>query len=349
MEELLKKLLESELLDAETAEAIKRKLAEVEAKAEERAVKKLEDTYKSDKNKLVAALDLMISEGLRTAVNEFSQERRSLSKLAAKAAKEAATADRRADEALARKAAALQIMLEGNIEKEIREFRTDRKAERAAVVKVIREARLKAEKDREAFVKRGAVVLETVIEDMLGKKVKELAEDIRAARKNDFGRRIFEAVAAEFRSSFYNENAEAKKLASALAKTQEKLRVVETKSKAILTKQAKALSEAKAEAKKLNELKERAKIKAQLLGNLSGDAKKQMAVILESQPTSALQTTYKKFLPEVLSGSKGGRLLESRQEPRLELREGNRSHNSSEFSDTDSDLADLRARAGIRS
>lgn len=352
MEELLKKLLESELLDAETAEAIKRKISEVESAAEARATKRLEGTYRDDKQKLVAAMDLMIAEGLRTAVEEFARERKSLGRLAAKAAKEAATANRRADEALARKAAALQIMLEENIKKEIAEFRQDRKAERAAVVKVVREARHKADRDREAFIKRGAVVLETVIEDMLGKKVKELAEDIKAARRNDFGRRIFESVAAEFRSTFYNENAEARKLARALAATRKRLAVVESTAKVAVEAAKKEATKAASESKRLREQAERSKLKSELLGKLSGDARNQMRVILESQPLGSMRDTYKKFLPEVLSGTKGRRLLESRAGVKptgtLELKEGNRDRAATGFSDTDGDLAALRLRAGIR-
>jgi hypothetical protein len=117
MEELLKKLLESELLDAETVDAIKKKISEVESAAEAKAAKKFEQAYKADKEKLVAAMDLMISEGIRGAIEEFAAEKHSLNKIAARTAKAAAQADKIANEKMARKAAALKIMLEGNLAK----------------------------------------------------------------------------------------------------------------------------------------------------------------------------------------------------------------------------------------
>lgn len=350
MEELLKKLLESELLDTETVDALKKKISEIESLAEARAAKKFEQVYNEDKQKLIAAMDLMISEGIKKTVEEFAAERKSLNKIAAQTAKAAANATKIAEDKAARKVAALKIMIENNLEKELTEFREDRKSERAAVVKVIREARLKATKDREAFVKRGAVVLETVIEDMLGKKMKELAADIKAARRNDFGRRIFESVAAEFRSTFYNENAEAKKLARALAETRQKLSVLESKTTKLVSSAQNEAKDAKRRAQKLQEQIERSKTMNELLRPLNGDARKQMKVILESQPTAALRGSYKKFLPEVMAS--GRPLLENkrREQPRLELKEGNRKigHASLSEPSMDGDLRDLRVRAGIR-
>lgn len=348
MEELLKKLLESELLDADTVNALKRKISEVETAAENRAAKKFEQTYAEDRQKLIAALDLMVSEGIKKTVQEFNSERKSLNKIAAQTARAAANAEKIAEEKVARKIAALKIMLEENLEKEIKEFRDDRRAERTAVVKVIKEAKLKASKDRDAFVKRGAVVLETIIEDMLGKKMKELTEDIKAARRNDFGRRIFETFSAEFRSTFYNENAEAKKLAKSLSEARRKISVLENKAKTVIESAKSEAVVAKRQVAKLQEQADRQRTMNKLLANLKGDARKQMKVILESQQTASLRTAYKKFLPEVLKPA-SRKLLENRRpvEPMLELKEGNRRFGEVVNGEPDSELINLRIRAGL--
>jgi hypothetical protein len=348
MEELLKKLLESELLNEETVKAIRGRISEVEAKAEARAKKKLEEQYNTDRQRLVAAADLMISEGVEKAIREFAEERLSLKKLAARAAKAISESDKRSNEKASKRLAALEIMLEGALESELREFRNDRKAERAAVVKAIRETRASAERERETFVKRGAVVLETVVDEMLGKKMKELESDIRAARRNDMGRRMMEAFAAEFRSSFYSENAEAKKLAKALVATKRKLEETRRLASKKIQMSENRASEAAREAKLLKEQATRSAVMGELLSKVSGETRKQMKVILESQQTHKLRDAFKKFLPEVTKTN--GRLLESkRPTPRLELKEGNREQRdvTPATSDLD-DLARLRNAAGIR-
>ena len=341
------------MLDAETVDALKKKISEIESLAEARAAKKFEQVYNEDKQKLIAAMDLMISEGVKKSVQDFANERKSLNKIAAQTAKAAANATKIAEDKAARKVAALTIMIENNLSKELAEFREDRKSERAAVVKVIREARLKSAKDREAFIKRGAVVLETVIEDMLGKKMKELSADIKAARRNDFGRRIYESVAAEFRSTFYNENVEAKKLSRALAESRNKLNSIQSRSAKMIAEAQAEAKTAKRQAKLLKEQVERGKTMSALLKPLNGEAKRQMKVILEAQPTAMLRESYKKFLPEVMGNRTSGRsLLENKrkEQPRLELKEGNRKldHVSLSDSSIDGDLKDLRIRAGIR-
>jgi hypothetical protein len=50
--------------------------------------------------------------------------------------------------------------------------------------------------------------------------MKQLHEDIEAHRQNDFGRRIFEAVAAEFQTSYLAEGTEMRKLQKVLESKQ---------------------------------------------------------------------------------------------------------------------------------
>lgn len=348
MEELLKKLFESELLDEETVKAIRAKVSSIETEAEARAKKRLEEQYNADRQRIVAAADMMIAEGIEKAIKDFTEERSSLKKLAARAAKTIAEADVRANAKANRRVAALEIMLEGALEKELREFRADRKSERAAVVKAIRETRANAEKEREAFVKRGAVVLETVVDEMLGKKMKELESDIKAARRNDMGRRIMEAFAAEFRGSFYNENAEAKKLARTIVKLKKELNETRRVASSKLQESARRVQLAEGKAKQLVESSNRQAVMNELLSKLNGDARKQMKVILEAQQTNKLREAFKKFLPEV--SKTAGRLLETRRPaPRLELKEGNRAQRDVLPSTEDiKELDRLRNAAGIR-
>jgi hypothetical protein len=348
MDEFLKKLLESELLNEETAQALRKHLSEIESRAEERAAKKLEEKYRTDMARLMRATELMVEDGVTSAVKEMAGERSELRRLGAKAAKAIAEADANAERRLRRQAKALEVAMEGSLRKELEEFRESRKAERASVVKRLREMQLRSERDSDTFVKRGAVVLETIVEKMLKGQLKELREDIVAAKRSDFGRRIMEAFDAEFRTKFFRADREASKVARAYAATKKKLAEAEMRASKALKEANSRASAAEAKAARLIESADRAKTRAQLLGKLSGDQRKHMGVLLEGH-RGDLREAFKKFLPTVLSeGKPAGRdRLVRGPKPRLELREGNRAERSGARPDVvDAELIQLRKLAG---
>jgi hypothetical protein len=126
----------------------------------------------------------------------------------------------------------------------------------------------------------------------------QLREDIEAARKNDFGRRIFESFSSEYAASHLNEKSETAKL----------LKVVKVKEQE-LEEAAKIV----AETQKLIESKEtelraakgqavRKEVMGELLGPLSGDKRSVMGELLESVQTEKLRSAYDKYLPAVMNG-----------------------------------------------
>lgn len=355
MDEILKKLLESELLDKATADAIKAKVTEVEAAAESRVKKRLEALYKDDQRRLVAATEAMIKEGIDKAISDIAAERKTLSKLTAKAAKAIAEADKRAERKARKIAEALGVMVEDCLTKEMGEFHEERKAERAKTVKAIRESRASIERDRQAFIKRGAVVLETIIDGQVGAKIKELANDIREARRSDFGRKIFESFAAEFRTSFYNESAEAKKLSLKLAEATKQLKAVKAQAAKKIEVLESDRRRAVTKAKVLQEQSARGKEIASLLSRVPASGRQQMKALLEAQPTDKIRSAFKRYLPEVMGRSAPGmrkvKLAESStrklDRSTLVLKEGNRMTPEPKAAGGLDDLARLRAAAGI--
>ena len=124
----------------------------------------------------------------------------------------------------------------------------------------------------------------------------QLQEDIKVARENNFGRRIFEAYAAEFGATHLNEKAEVKKLYDMLAQKDQKL------AEAIeLTEKAKVLVESKErELRVIKESNTRADLMQELLAPLNKEKQDVMRNLLESVQTNRLKSAFEKYLPAVL-------------------------------------------------
>lgn len=349
MEELLKKLIESELLDSDTVDSIKEALAAKEQEIEDRVRKEFSESYKSDQDKLIVAVETMLDDRLRTELTEFAEDRANLRKMTAKATRAIREADSNAKKTLKKKIVTFESLLKDGLTKELEEFAEDRKIQRNSFLKQVKENKARSEKDRAAFVTRGAAVLESLMEGELRKLINEFREDIVEAKRNDFGRRVFEAMAAEYRSTFFNENNEAKKLAKDLKETKVALKKIRESYNSKVTSYKTKLTESENRARKLEESTRRSKTINSLISKLtSGKAKKDMKTILESVPTSKLESTFKRYLSEVAKAPAGsGRkpLSESRGPSRSSvLRNGNLSESKVVTDDADADLQSMITR-----
>jgi len=128
-------------------------------------------------------------------------------------------------------------------------------------------------------------------------ELSQLQEDIRVARENNFGRRIFEAYASEFGATHLNEKAEVRKLHDTIANKDAKL------SEAIrLIRNAKVLNESKErEIRMIKETNQRANVMDELLAPLNQEKQEVMRNLLESVQTTRLKNAFEKYLPAVLT------------------------------------------------
>ena len=128
-------------------------------------------------------------------------------------------------------------------------------------------------------------------------ELNQLQEDIKVARENNFGRRIFEAYAAEFGATHLNEKAEVRKLHDMIAHKDAKL------AEAIeITQKAKTLVESKErEMRILKESNQREAALEELLSPLNKEKAEVMRNLLESVQTARLSNAFEKYLPAVLA------------------------------------------------
>ena len=127
-------------------------------------------------------------------------------------------------------------------------------------------------------------------------ELSQLQEDIKVARENNFGRRIFEAYAAEFGATHLNEKAEVRKLHDVIRAKDEKL------AEAIrFAHKAKVLVESKErDLRIIKESNQRQAAMDELLNPLNEEKAEIMRNLLESVQTPRLKAAFEKYLPAVL-------------------------------------------------
>jgi hypothetical protein len=126
--------------------------------------------------------------------------------------------------------------------------------------------------------------VDAFLEMRLSAEIAELKEDLDAQRQNDFGRRVFEAVAEEYALSFADdESSEA-----TLRETQQRLADTES-----------ALEEAESARAEIERVVEMERI----LSPLSGRQHEVMEAILRTVPTEQLEEGYKTFIGRVIRES----------------------------------------------
>ena len=139
--------------------------------------------------------------------------------------------------------------------------------------------------------------MNTVVTTHLKSEMSQLKEDIKTARENDFGRRIFESFATEFSATHLNEKAETRKLFAQL--TEKEAQLAESTKK---VNEAKKLVESKErEIRVITESNQRQKVMDELLGTLNEEKASVMKDLLESVQTPRLKAAFDKYLPSVLN------------------------------------------------
>ena len=314
----LKPLLDSDLITEETrteiTEAWEAKLSEAREQARAELREEFAQRYEHDKSVMVEALDKMVTDGLTAEIANVQAEKRTIAEdrvrfqhkikesaqkfnsfMVTKLAEEIGEL-RRDRKMHSEGLEKLENFMVHALAHEIQEFAADKRDVVETKVRLVREARGKLESLKARFVKESAEKMSQAVSRHLKAELNQLQEDIRVARENNFGRRIFEAYASEFGATHLNEKAEVRKLYSALAQREQQL------SEAIkLAKRAKVVVESKErEIRIIKESNERDSTMEMLLAPLNREKQDIMRNLLESVQTSRLKNAFEKYLPAVL-------------------------------------------------
>jgi len=362
MLDALKTLFENDVVSEEVRheieEAWNKKVKENRQQVTAELREEFAQKYEHDKQTMVEAIDSMISERLASEIEEFAEDRKQLAEAKARyavAMRENAgllktfVVDQLSKEvgelhedqkSMANKFKMLEDFVVESLAKEIAEFNEDKKDLAETKVRLVREAKSHFNKLKTQFVEKSAEKVASITDKVLNREIGQLKEDIEAARKNDFGRKLFEAFAAEYSNSYLNEKSETSKL----------LKVVELKDKqlaeakvAVAEKQKLAESKDE-EIRKISDAAKRKDTINELTAPLSKGQKEIMIDLLESVQTPKLQSAFDKYLPAVIDGKtpeKKAIMTEGKEVT------GNREEANVSDKASDSNVIDLRRLAGL--
>ena len=272
--------------------------------------------YEHDKSAMVEAVETMLADRLQAELSELAEDRQGLIEARAKYAqkiKSDATAmeafvlnnlrkelaelheDRKA---VANNVGKLESFIVDALAKEIAEFHSDKKDLAETKVKLVRESKAKFEQVKKDFIARSAAIIQETVSKGLKSEMTQLREDIDAARKNDFGRRLFESFASEYAASHLNEKSETAKLLKVVATKEQELE----EAARIVAETQKLVESREQELRIAQNAMNRKEVMSELLGPLGGDKREVMKELLESVQTEKLYTAYDKYLPSVMNG-----------------------------------------------
>jgi hypothetical protein len=321
MLDALKTLFENDVVSEEVRNEIQEawdaKLKENRQQVTAELREEFAQKYEHDKSTMVEAIDTLVSERLAEEIAEFAEDRKQLAEARAKyVVKMRENADllkgfvmesltkevselHEDQKAMAENFGKLEEFVVEALAKEIAEFHEDKKDLAETKVRLVREAKEHFAKVKTNFIERSAKAVSETVDKALKGEIGALKEDIEEARRNDFGRKLFEAFASEYAGSYLNEKSETAKLMNVLKAKDAQL----AEAKAFAAK-AKQLAEAQAtEKKRLVEAAERKDTINELTAPLSKDQKEIMMDLLESVQTANLRKSFDKYLPAVIDGN----------------------------------------------
>jgi hypothetical protein len=355
MFDAISKLVESGVIGEETQKTIQEAWENKVKENKEQAAAELREEfakrYEHDKNNMVEAIDKMMTAKLSEEITKFVEDRKALAmektaykeNVGAHSAKlESFVMTKLAEELnelnVDRKSvhenfSKLEEFVVGALAKEIKEFHADKQDVVETKVKLVKEAKSQMKKLKEAFITKSAKVVEDAVTKKLGEELAQLKEDITAARQINFGKRVFEAFASEYQSSYLNEKSETSKL---LKVVDEQMLKIEEAKKSIDEKQA-VIESKEQEIARSKDLMERKETMAELLKPLSKDKADVMNQLLESVQTKDLKSAYAKYLAPVMDDKS----TVTAAKKVISEAKGNRSQRE------DADLTSIRKLAGI--
>ena len=366
MLEAIKPLIDSGIVNEDTKLAIQEawdaKLVEARDAAKAELREEFARRYEHDKSVMVEALDKMVTESLKAELVEFADEKRKLAEDRVAFKQHVSETGRKFNQFLTNKLAEEIVELRTDrktqmeaIEKlnkfvirqlaeEIKEFSQDKKDLAETKVKLLANAQIKLESVQKNLIQRSAALIKESVATNLKAELSQFKTDIKEARENMFGRRIFEAFASEFAVTHLNENAEIKKLRSVL---EAKDKVI-AEAKAQAEEKAKLVESKETQIKMITESVSRQKTVDELCQTLTKDKANLMRELLENVQTPKLKSAFDKYLPAVLNNAKPSQVASGKTvlaESRVE-HTGDKTAQAVETNDNN--VVDIKRLAGLK-
>tara|TARA_Y100001978_G_scaffold203436_1_gene229302 strand:+ start:543 stop:1646 length:1104 start_codon:yes stop_codon:yes gene_type:complete len=350
----------SEDLKTQIQETWKSKLDEAREEITAELRDEFAQRYENDKGQIVEAMDKMLTDRITAEIEELKADRAALAEqtVAYKTNidKHIGLVDKFVAEQLAKEVkelhadrtdlksnfAKLENFVVKQLAKELTEFEADKKAVVEQKVKLVAEGKKMIAEAKQRFVSKAADVVEKTVEKSLRSELSQLKDDIKVAKENNFGRKVFEAFAGEYMSSHLAEGTEVRKL-------QKELETATTNTTDAESKLKEKDAEIEAVQMKLRIAEDknvREKALTELTANLSKDKRRVMNELLESVQTSDLKKQFNKYLPAVLNESAPAESNKTIVTESVTEVTGNREA-PAETSSSNGDIVELKKLAGL--
>ena len=297
-------------------------------------------------------LNRFVADQLKAELLEFKEDRKNLLAQRRKMANELQTIRESSERDFKNRVNKLEGFVLKQLGEEIAEFHADKKALVEQRVKLAQEGKKKLAEAQSKFVNRASAAVDKTLNEVIKNELVQWRDDIKVARENNFGRRIFEAVAAEYMASYLSEGSEVKKLSRQLQEQKTALDEVNAK----LNEKAKLVESAEAKVRFANDKLQRVHALNELLAPLGRDNKAIMEDLLKDIKTQNLREAFNRYLPTVVNGTKTPQpkatLSEATQQTTAVAKTGDRTNQLTkaviEETKTPDDLGVILHLAGIK-
>ena len=369
MLDAIKPLIDSGLINEDVAGELKTafdtKLMEAKDQVRGELRNEFAQRYEHDRSVMVEALDKMVTESLSEEIKEFHEEKTAINEDRVKAKlklKESATkfnnfmvtklaeeirelrTDRKVQLENQDK---LQKFIVHALAKEIKEFAQDRQAVVEQRVKLVAEGRKQLTALKSKFIAESSKRVGATVATHLKGELSQLKEDIKTARENNFGRKIFETFAGEFSTTYLNDKAETRKIVKVLNDKEQEL----AESMVKLAKANRIIESKEREVNIIKESTQREKELVKLTASLNKEKAQVMRSLLESVQSDKLKNAFDKYLPAVLNEGSEKARKSSLTESVSTVVDGNKSAKKEQYVEEDydagSNVIDLKRLAGL--
>lgn len=247
-----------------------------------------------------AKLDGFVSKNLRSEIAEFVEDRKSLERQRREMALEMKEIKESTKTELGSRINKLESFVLKQLSEEIAEFQADKKALVEQRIKLAQEGKQRIAEAKTQFIERASSAVDRTLNEVIRNELVQWKDDIKLARQNNFGRRIFEAVAAEYMTSYLSEGSEVKKLTRQLQEKEAAL----NEARADLEQKSKLMESADAKIRTANDRVQRMQMLNELLAPLTRDKKTVMEDLLKDIKTQNLREAFQRYLPAVVNSAR---------------------------------------------
>lgn len=262
------------------------------------AIKEADARSRKHMAQKLTMLEAAMTDQIRKEITEFQAERKAMLAERDSLASDMARHKQLVESQAAAKVARLEQFVLRQLSEEVQEFATDKQALVEQRVKLQKESRSKLMETQQKFMHRATAAVDRTLNRVIREELVQWRADIKQARENNFGRKIFEAVAAEYMSSYLSEGSQVKQLQNQMEALNAQLQEAQKKirhSETLLESERRVTQQVREQA-------QRSKIMHELLNPLRGERRAIMENLLQDIRTTNLKEAFERYLPTVMNG-----------------------------------------------